>query len=254
MKAFWASTAAANILYHDLPGSGSPVVFIHGLGCASSCDYLGMVFGTVFTGRRAILVDLLGSGFSERPVEFSCSVDAHAHSVAELVQYVCPSSICIFGNSMGGAVAIALATILGPRVEKLVLSEPNLDPGGGPFSRKIAAIPEAEYVAYGHDRIVKAAAAEGNVVWAASMAISAAFAIHRGASSLTAGREPTWRELLYGLKIPRTILFGEHSLLDTEFDRLPRHGVSVDIVPAAGHSMALQNPAGLAAALVRALG
>src|SRR5262249_16164561 len=129
----------------------------------------------------------------------------------------------------------------------------NLGPGGGPGSRKIAAMTEAEYMAHGHDAMIEAARAEGNVVWAASLATSAAFAIHREATSLVAGCKPTWREMLRALKPQRTVIFGEYSLPNDDFDQLPRHGVGVDVVRAAGHSMASDNPAGFAAALSRAL-
>jgi pimeloyl-ACP methyl ester carboxylesterase len=253
MKAFQANSAAANILYHDIPGSSTPLVFIHGLGCASSCDYLRVATDSAISGRRAILVDLLGSGFSERPVGFSYSVHDHARSVAELIRHVCSGPISLFGHSMGGAVAVVLASILGAQVENLVLSEPNLDPGGGTFSRKIAAMPEAEFVAYGHHEMVETAKAEGNVVWAASLAASAGFAVHRAAVSLVEGSAPTWRELLYGSKVPKTIIVGEHSLPYADLDGLRRHGIGLGIVPAAGHSLALENPPGLAIALSRAL-
>jgi len=253
VKAFRASSASANVLYHDIPGTGTPLVFIHGLGCASSCDYPRVMSDALLAGRRVMLVDLLGSGFSERPVSFSYSVDSHARSVAELVQHVCTSPVSIFGHSMGGAIAVVLATILGAQVERLALGEPNLDPGGGIFSSKIAAMPEVEYVAHGHDEMIAAARAEGNVVWAASLATNAAFAVHREATSLVAGGQPTWREMLYHLKSPKTVIFGEYSLPDADFDQLPRHGVGTDVVPLAGHSMAWENPAGLAAALGRAL-
>lgn len=253
MKTFRVGSASAGLLYHDIPGSGPPIVFLHGLGCASSCDYPRIVTDAALAGRRAILVDLLGSGFSERPTAFSYSVADHAQSVAQLVRDVCPGRVSIFGHSMGGAVAIVLAATLGARVEKLALSEPNLDPGGGLFSKRIAAMSEADYVVHGHDDLVEAARAEGNHVWAASLSISSALAVHRGASSLIAGCEPTWRQILYGLSLPRTIIFGERSLPTADFDRLPQHGVAVDVVPTAGHAMAWENPAGLAAALRRAL-
>ena len=95
-----------------------------------------------------------------------------------------------------------------------MLGEPNLDPGGGVFSRKVAAMSEADYVARGHDGLVRAARLDGNDIWAASLSLSAPFAVHRGASSLVAGSNPTWRDMLYKLQIRRTIIFGESFLPD----------------------------------------
>ena len=135
-----------------------------------------------------------------------------------------------------------------------MLGEPNLDPGGGVFSRKVAAMSEADYVARGHDGLVRAARLDGNDIWAASLSLSAPFAVHRGASSLVAGSNPTWRDMLYKLQIRRTIIFGESFLPDNpDAKRLPQVGVNVGVVPGAGHSMAWENPAGLASAVRHAL-
>src|SRR5260370_14340777 len=56
----------AMLRFLDVPGSGTPLVFIHGLGCASSCDYPQVIADPALTGRRSILVDLLGSAYSDR--------------------------------------------------------------------------------------------------------------------------------------------------------------------------------------------
>ena len=253
VKAFWAKMASANILYQDIPGAGTPLVFIHGLGCASSCDYPRVIADTALAGRRAILVDLLGSGFSERPADFCYSIEGHARSVAGLIGSVCEGPVSLFGHSMGGAVAITLAALL-PKVEALVLGEPNLEPGGGFFSKAIADMSEGEFVARGHAATVAAARAVGNTVWAASLAISAPFAVHREAASLIAGCKPTWREMLASLTMRKTLLVGEHSLPAPEFDGLADEGCGVAIVPQAGHSMAWDNPGGLAEAIAKATG
>lgn len=39
MNSFYSQQAGCTVRWHDLPGSGEPVVFIHGLGCASSYEY-----------------------------------------------------------------------------------------------------------------------------------------------------------------------------------------------------------------------
>ena len=200
-----------------------------------------------------ILLDLAGSGFSGRPRGFSYSIEGHARTVAELVAYLAPDEIDLFGHSMGGSVAVTAGHIIGGRIRSLLLSEPNLDPGGGFFSRKIAQLPEEDYVLHGHHALVSSSETEGNIIWASSLATSAPYAIHRGARSLVAGSNPTWRELLYDLAIPRTVIFGEASLPDPDAERLQQNRVNVSIVRDAGHSMAWENPSGLAMALGCAL-
>ena len=253
MNTFETAIEKSRIRYHDVPGSGSPLLFIHGLGCASSFDYPRIASDPALLGRRMLLVDLLGSGFSDRSAGFGYTVEDHARTVAALARHLSFASLDLFGHSMGGAVAIVAAGLLRDRVRHLVLGEPNLDPGGGVGSRRIAAMSEAEYVARGHDDLVRASWSEGNGTWAASLSISSPQGVHRAATSLVAGSQPTWREQLHALPMPRVVICGEASLPNADTERLPRAGVKVGVVPAAGHAMAWQNPSGLALVLQRAL-
>lgn len=70
MNSFYSQQAGCVVRWHDLPGSGDPVVFIHGLGCASSYEYPRIVSDARFGARRAILIDLPGSGYSDKPVQY----------------------------------------------------------------------------------------------------------------------------------------------------------------------------------------
>ena len=97
----------AMLRFHDLPGSGTPLVFIHGLGCASSCDYPQVTADSALTGRRCILVNLLGSGYSDRPERFEYRVEDHARIVVELIQNL-EQEIDLFGHSMGGRLLSSL--------------------------------------------------------------------------------------------------------------------------------------------------
>ena len=241
-----------HVRYHELPGDGVPLVFVHGLGCASSCDYPAVARHAALAGRRIVLLDLPGYGFSDKPPSFGYGVAAHAAVVVALARHLGGDAIDLFGHSMGGAVAIVAAVALGARVRQLVLSEPNLDVGGGEFSRVIAAVSEAEYVARGHAVDVRAAVAD-DPAWSGSLAVALPQAVHRDAVSLVAGSAPSWRAQLLGLALPRTLIFGSRSLPDERHASLSSQGVRAEVVPDAGHSMAVENPAGLARAIARAL-
>ncbi|EPD8197773.1 alpha/beta fold hydrolase, partial [Yersinia enterocolitica] len=60
MDSFFSSIANCHVRWQDLPGSGAPMIFVHGLGCASSYEYPRVVTEPSFEGRKAILIDLPG--------------------------------------------------------------------------------------------------------------------------------------------------------------------------------------------------
>ena len=209
MNAHLLATVGARLRYHDLPGPGIPLVFIHGLGCSSSCDFPRVAFDPALPPRRNILVDLLGSGFSDKPNDFSYSIEDHARSLVDLLNALDASQFDLFGHSMGGAISIVVASLQPERVRRLVLAEPNLDAGGGSFSRPIASQSESDYTTRGHADMVQSSNATGDYIWAGSMAASAPFAVHREAKSLVLGGMPSWRDRLLSLPMPRTVIFGE---------------------------------------------
>ncbi|SCB20593.1 Pimeloyl-ACP methyl ester carboxylesterase [Rhizobium multihospitium] len=255
MKTFQSKTAQGAIRFHDIPGPEDepPLLFVHGLGCASSCDYPTVAANPALSGRRLLLIDLPGSGFSDHPADFGYGITDHAQTIVEFIRGSKLESVDLFGHSMGGAVAIKVAHLLADRVRHLVLSEPNLDSGGGFFSRKIAEMSEADYLAHGHADLIRTCLTDGNDIWGASLSISSPYAVHRSASSLVLGDFPTWREQLYQLPMPTTVIFGENSLPDPDWETLPKHGINVEMVDQAGHSMAWENPQTLAAAIKRGL-
>lgn len=253
MREFAPAGIRARLRFHDLPGRGTPVVFLHGMGCASSCDYPQVASMPPLRSRRRLLIDLLGSGYSDRPDRFSYTVDAHARIVVELIRSLRLSRVCLYGHSMSGPVAIVAARKLRRRVTRLVLSEPNLDPGGGSTSRAIAEQSAHAYVSTGHAALVRAARRRGQETWAATLAGSSPIAVHREAVSLVVGGRPSWRQVLAGLPMPRTVLFGARSLPDPDTTRLRGIGVAVRVVPQAGHDMAVENPAGLARAIAASI-
>jgi len=253
MRSYSLGKPDAHIRFHDIPGPGIPILFVHGLGCASSCDFPRIVADLQLARRRFILVDLLGSGFSDKPADFGYSVEDHARTLLDLVNGLGLRCLDLFGHSMGGSIAIVAAAMEPSRICHLVLAEPNLDAGGGIFSRGIAGQSESDYVARGHAEEIRLASATGNHIWAGSMSVASPVAIHRGATSLVRGGVPSWREQLLALPIPRTVIFAERTLPDPDISKLVNGGISVEVVPDAGHSLMWDNPSGLAFAISQAL-
>jgi pimeloyl-ACP methyl ester carboxylesterase len=244
-----------DIRFQDLAGDGPPLVFIHGLGCASSCDFVAVARTPALRSRRVLLVDLPGYGFSDKPGAFAYGVEAHAAAVCDLLDRLGLGPVDLFGHSMGGSVAITVAARRPALLRRLVVAEPNMEPGGGVFSRAIAARTERDYLDGGHAAQIRAAVASGESAWAGSMAVALPLAVYRDAVSLVQGSDPSWRAHLQGLAgIPATVIFGERSLPDVDHERLPAAGIAVGVVARAGHSMAIDNPDGLAALVALACG
>ncbi|MCL2782736.1 MAG: alpha/beta hydrolase [Propionibacteriaceae bacterium] len=240
---------AGPIKYIDLPGDDLPVMFIHGLSCASTLDYPLVAQHAGLTGHRRLLVDLPGSGASSRPVDYDYSITGHARHLDSFLDGLGLSRVVLFGHSMGGSVVTSLAALNPGRVAGIMLTESNLDPGGGAYSRRVTRHRLAQFVANGYADMLVEARTE-SPYWARDLALAWPVSLHKEAQSLIDGTVPSWRQMLYELDCPRCYVFGEFNLPDSDADELPRHGVNIMMVPGAGHDMAWQNPDGLGDVIV----
>ena len=99
-------------------GSGSPVVFIHGLS-GSWQNWLEQL--PVFAREhRVIAFDLPGFGESEMPRE-KITISGYGRFVEAVLDELGASSAAVVGNSMGGFIGIELAIRFPERVERLAL-------------------------------------------------------------------------------------------------------------------------------------
>lgn len=255
MEAFWFPSANAFLRYHHIPGADPTYVYLAGLGLAATASYPHVICAPPLSSYRAIIPDWLGCGFSDRPATFGYTITDHAESIAHLLDHLHIANCTVIGHSMGGSVAITLASQRPDLVARIVLAEANLDAGGGTFSRGIAASTETEFVQNGYDTLLQTAQTDGRMgnrvaaVAAGIWQVAAPLALYRSAVSLVQGVQPSWRDVLYQFAIPRTYLFGAYSLPDEDSTILPAHGVQVAIVPQAGHGMMWENPTGFAATL-----
>ncbi|MGF9211021.1 alpha/beta hydrolase [Klebsiella pneumoniae] len=242
MNGFYSSVAGATLRWHDFPGDGLPVVFIHGLGCASSYDYPRIASDPALRERRKILIDLPGFGYSDKPRVFSYNIHEQVLVLEQFLSHLRLQRFALFGHSMGGSIAIEAAGLLGERVTTLLVSEPNLFAGGGEYSRRIAAQSETAFVADGYARLL----AEERSPWAGCLQNCAPWAVWRAASSLIRGSDTPWFTQLCQLRCQKMLIVGERSLPYADSDLVQAQGIPVGIVPHAGHSMAWENPQGLA--------
>lgn len=269
MKAFYLPQWNAFLRYDALPGDGPARVYLPGLGASVSASFINVVTNPVLAGTQSLLIDFLGAGFSDRPTDFSYTIEAHALTIAALLDNAGIKNCTLIGHSQGGSVGIMLASLRPDLVSRLVVAEGNLDAGGGSFSKMVAAQPEQDFVQRGYGAVVEWLRAEaikgdaGMAAFAGLFQMAAPYAVHRGAVSLVEGTQPSLRQRFYDLNIPRAYIYGERSVPaapeaatpDAPYpDDLRREGIRVWIITNAGHGMMTDNPAGSATALKEFLG
>lgn len=158
------------------------------------------------------------------------------------------ADLYLYGHSMGGSIAIETAEIVGQRVRLLAVSEPNFYPGGGVFSRKIAAQTEAEFTSMGYAQLLSAE----KTPWRGCVQNTAPWALWRAAKSLVDGASPSWMSRLLSLlslKNAKALIYGAHSLPAREADDVTAAGIPLHIIPDADHCMGWENPSRLAQVL-----
>lgn len=121
-------------------GPGEQAVFVHGLaGSATNWTDLMDELKDTVTGHA---IDLPGAGFSPAPADGDYSVAGHARAVIGLMEHTGPAHL--FGNSLGGAVAVRVAAGRPDLVRSLTLVSPALPdllPRYGPARVAAAALP-----------------------------------------------------------------------------------------------------------------
>jgi pimeloyl-ACP methyl ester carboxylesterase len=124
-RSYMVKTHIANQHVYDIKGKGSlpPVVFLHGIG-TSTIAYRRVIAILQRFSRRILAPDAPGHGFSEEPF-----VPVNADAIYEGVESVINSEMAepaiVFGNSMGGALALKYALENPDRVLGLVLNSPG---------------------------------------------------------------------------------------------------------------------------------
>jgi pimeloyl-ACP methyl ester carboxylesterase len=113
-------------LYHEISGTGSPLIILHG-GVGAS-EVFEPVLPALAENRRVIAVHLQGHGRTkdiDRPLSFEMMAD----DIAELIEHLRLESADVLGYSFGGGVALQTIIRHPEMVRKLVLIST-------PFKRK----------------------------------------------------------------------------------------------------------------------
>ena len=100
-----------------LPGTGAPLVFLHGIG-GTLGYWLAGPQPPIFPAHQTVLVDLLGFGDSPKPW---CRYTVARHLDALDATLASQRDLTLVGHSMGAVLAVAYAARHPARVRRLVL-------------------------------------------------------------------------------------------------------------------------------------
>jgi pimeloyl-ACP methyl ester carboxylesterase len=258
MKALYLAADRAFLRYIEIPGEGPPLIWLHGWQCSSTGELMPAAVMAQLRGRRSLLVDFLGHGYSDKPLDFAYGLEDHARTIVSLIDALGLGECGVVGHSMGGAVAIMVAAARPAVVSLLVMAEGNVGPEG---DDGLEGQDEAQFVEHGFPDLLAGQLTEAEAnptgLRAAHVGITRLVeprAIHREAVSMERATTPSLRTVLAGLGMPRWYLNGELSDTDPAFDReMTAMGVGVQVVPQTGHPMGLQNPEGFAMTIARVI-
>ena len=103
-------------------GSGPIVILLHGLiGYSFSWRFVAPVLGQQAT---VFVVDMPGTGFSDRPDNLDCSLRACAGRLEQFLDATGIASCDLVGTSHGGGVAMMAASLAPHRIRRLILVAP----------------------------------------------------------------------------------------------------------------------------------
>ncbi|MFF6910795.1 alpha/beta fold hydrolase [Streptomyces sp. NPDC012389] len=228
--------------------AGAATVYVHGLGAMSAVYHAHVAAHPALSGRRSLFVDLPGHGISDRPADFGYTLEDHADALAAALDAAGVGGARVVGHSMGGSVSVVLAHRRPDLVSGLVLTEANLDPDLSPTagSSSIAAYTEEQFVrGGGFAEILR----RFGPTWAATMRLANPLALHRSATGLVRGTDPTVRRMLMESAVDRSFI---QETLSGELPGaadLVASGVRVIESPGAGHNVMFDRPDVLAAAV-----
>ena len=120
----WLSQRALSVRHRPGAPGAEPAVMIHGLG-GSSLNWTDLMAG-LSDRLDSSAVDLAGFGESPPPRDGDFSPPGQARGVAELIQEKHFGPVHLFGNSLGGAVALQLAARYPELIRSLTLISPAL--------------------------------------------------------------------------------------------------------------------------------
>lgn len=238
----------------DDTGEGSVVVLLHtGTGDRTEWDLVAERLG----GWRIVRFDL--RGFGETPV--GATAFSYGDDVLAVMDALGIGAATLAGGSFGGLVALEAATIAPERLTRLVLLAPSLDDHDwSPEEQTFYAAEEAALAAGDLEQATRLNVAlwAGRLDPALQARVAAtqrrALQLQSHAEAQARDPDPPVGNRLSRLTMPTRILVGDADLPDFPAiaERLARElpDARLDVLPGAGHLLALERPDAVAAAIL----
>ena len=191
-------------LYYETHGAGRPLVLLHG-GLMTIDLNFGPLLEPLAASRQVVAVELQGHGHTadtDRPM----TIDALAGDVVALLDHLRIAEADVFGFSLGGLVAYAIALSAPQRVGKLIVASAD---GHRPPGRESVPLDE--------DRMPTAADFQAmRDAYNAVAPDPEHFDTFAANTSAMVHEFPGWTDELRSLRTPTLLIFG-----DRDFSPLP---------------------------------
>ena len=108
-------------------GEGPAVVLLHGSGPGASgySNFKQNIDTIVATGHRAVVIDMIGFGYSSKPTDCDYTTELFASTVKSALDAIGVEKCAFLGNSLGGAICIRLALDHPDFVTSLIMMAPG---------------------------------------------------------------------------------------------------------------------------------
>jgi pimeloyl-ACP methyl ester carboxylesterase len=135
----WAEVDGHRIRYWKKGDSSSTILLIHGMGC--SCLEWSENIDALAEQSTVIAVDMVGFGKSDKPKGYDYSPGNQALTLIKLLGHLRVEDVHLVGNSLGGRVAIEMASKLGDRSKSLTLAASAGGAIDAPLAMRLQTLP-----------------------------------------------------------------------------------------------------------------
>ncbi len=191
------------VRYNDLPGKKPAIVFIPGWGCAGSFDFIQCSSQPGLSEHRRILIDLLGGGYSDRPLDFDYLPRSHSSYVEKIIRSLDLDEFIIYAHSMGGRIALDLARKFQDQdsFKGLILCEGSMVQESFPYMED----GEEVFVSKHYKKMLANLGKKEDQHFLATARLSSPQAMFREARDLIDPKSKEWEEMFFLLPIRRSL-------------------------------------------------